>query len=221
MTDKKMGNVIGAMELEVNDMFMTPESTQDLFGHPMFEGNPDCVVAAMMNWNLIASKQKSDSEELDHIKDYDGEILWAWPKDDWVNRGKHVSINMWTDYKGDYWIGIHPVHNNRIDKSGSSKLAVYRVEPKIEQALTPEDLSFRNREVLSGDDLTKLIHHTVKAWADEEAELNDDGDPILSPHRYFEMMKQLSDECYLNRHNYSLSYEQAPPAMAQQGGAKA
>ena len=121
MTDKKMGNVIGAMELEVNNMFMTPESTQDLFGHPMFKGNPDCVVAAMMTWNLIASKQKS---------------------------------------------------------------------------------------VLSGDDLTKLIHHTVKAWADEEAELNDDGDPILSPHRYFEMMKQLSDECYLNRHNYSLDYKE-------------
>ena len=64
MTDKKMGNVIGAMGLEVNNMFATPESTQDLFGHPMFQGNPDCVVAAMMTWNLIASKQKSNSKEI-------------------------------------------------------------------------------------------------------------------------------------------------------------
>ena len=57
MTDKKMGNVIGAMELEVNHMFATPESTEDLFAHPMFKGNIDCITAAMMMWNLIASKQ--------------------------------------------------------------------------------------------------------------------------------------------------------------------
>ena len=120
MTDNKMGDVFGARELAVINMFMTPERTQDLVGHPMFKGNPDGVVSAIMTWNLIASQQKS---------------------------------------------------------------------------------------VLSGDDLTKLIHHTVKAWAEEEEELKNDGDPILSPHRYFEMMKQLSDECYLNRHNYSLDYK--------------
>jgi len=57
MTDKKMGNVIGAMGLEVNNMFATPESTEDLFAHPMFKSNPECVIAAMMMWNLIASKQ--------------------------------------------------------------------------------------------------------------------------------------------------------------------
>ena len=57
MTDKKMGNVIGAMELKVNDMFHTPESTEDLFAHPMFKGNIECLTAAMMMWNLIASKQ--------------------------------------------------------------------------------------------------------------------------------------------------------------------
>ena len=69
MTDNKMGNVIGAMEIKVNDMFMTPESTQDLFGHPMFKGNPDCITAAMMTWNLIASKQKSNSKEIAEIED--------------------------------------------------------------------------------------------------------------------------------------------------------
>ena len=117
-----MGNVIGAMEIKVNDMFMTPESTQDLFGHPMFQGNPDCITAAMMTWNLIASKQKS---------------------------------------------------------------------------------------ILSGDDLTNLIHSTVKAWAEEEAHMNSDPDddgyvPFLdgADDRYREMMKQLSEECFENRHNY-------------------
>tara|TARA_R110000751_G_scaffold56775_1_gene120893 strand:+ start:37 stop:537 length:501 start_codon:yes stop_codon:yes gene_type:complete len=145
----------------------------------------------------------TESKELDHIKKYDSEILWAWPNEDWVKRGKHASINMWTDSKGEYWIGIHPVYNNRIDKSASSKLAVYRVQPKFEQALTPEDLSFRNREVLSGDALTKLIHHTVKAWVNEETLLNsEDDDPVNPYQRYFEMMEQLSEECFENRHNY-------------------
>jgi hypothetical protein len=81
---------------------------------------------------------------------------------------------------------------------------VYRVQPKFEQALTPEDLSFRNREVLSGDALTKLIHHTVKAWVNEETLLNSEDDNPVNPYqRYFEMMEQLSEECFENRHNYS------------------
>jgi len=67
-------------------------------------------------------------------------------------------------------------------------------------------------KVLSGDDLTNLIHSTVKAWAEEEAHTNADNDrhaddryvPFLddADDRYFEMMNQLSEECFENRHNY-------------------
>ena len=67
-------------------------------------------------------------------------------------------------------------------------------------------------KVLSGDDLTNLIHSTVKAWAEEEAHTNADNArhaddryvPFLedADDRYFEMMNQLSEECFENRHNY-------------------
>ena len=58
-----------------------------------------------------------------------------------------------------------------------------------------------NVKVLSGDDLTNLIHSTVKAWAEEEAHTNADNDRHADD-RYFEMMNQLSEECFENRHNY-------------------
>tara|TARA_R110000744_G_C18989968_1_gene520437 strand:+ start:56 stop:283 length:228 start_codon:yes stop_codon:yes gene_type:complete len=67
-------------------------------------------------------------------------------------------------------------------------------------------LKFRNREVLSGDDLTKLIHCTVRAWADEEALLNsENGYEVNVSDRYYEMMTELSEECFENRNNYSSS----------------
>ena len=66
-----------------------------------------------------------------------------------------------------------------------------------------------DKKVLSGDDLTNLIHSTVKAWAEEKAHMNSDPDadgyvPFLdgADDRYREMMKQLSEECLENRHNY-------------------
>ena len=65
-------------------------------------------------------------------------------------------------------------------------------------------------KVLSGDDLTNLIHSTIKAWSEEEAHTkrlyydddrhaDDRYESFLTffLYRYFEMKNQLSD-----RHNY-------------------
>ncbi len=48
------------MKLEINNMFATPESMEDLFNHPILQKDIYALTAAMMALNLVASKQKEE-----------------------------------------------------------------------------------------------------------------------------------------------------------------
>tara|TARA_R110000823_G_scaffold259918_1_gene380924 strand:- start:446 stop:640 length:195 start_codon:yes stop_codon:yes gene_type:complete len=58
------------MKLEINGMFATPESFNDLINHPIIKGDIGALTAAMMALNFVAKQQGLSELEQDDGIDY-------------------------------------------------------------------------------------------------------------------------------------------------------